>query len=193
MVEKIDKKSLILKGSMKVFSDKGYHKAKMEDIAKEAGVGKGTIYEYFDSKKALFQEMIKYGIDNYMEFLEELSSKEMSTKEKILSYCRYHGKLISDHVDMAQTLAGQSDIFSKEMKVWMLKSKEEMYKLIEGIIKVGVSRGELREDINQELAVLNIVGTTNQYYTKKIFFDRVKYDDIEHNLVLDIIFKGIGI
>jgi len=39
---------------MRVFSREGYHRAKMEAVAEEAGIGKGTVYEYFKSKTDLF-------------------------------------------------------------------------------------------------------------------------------------------
>ena len=39
---------------MRVFAREGYHRAKMEAVADEAGIGKGTVYEYFKSKTDLF-------------------------------------------------------------------------------------------------------------------------------------------
>ena len=39
---------------MQVFAREGYHRAKMEAVAEEAGIGKGTVYEYFKSKTDLF-------------------------------------------------------------------------------------------------------------------------------------------
>lgn len=54
IVDKEAKKMDIINAAVKVFSTKGMVKAKMADIALEAGVGKGTIYEYFRSKEDVF-------------------------------------------------------------------------------------------------------------------------------------------
>lgn len=56
MVDKKLKKQEILHAAMKVFAKKGVSKAKMVDIAQEAAIGKGTIYEYYHSKEKIFED-----------------------------------------------------------------------------------------------------------------------------------------
>ena len=59
---------------MQIFARDGYHKARMEDVAKEAGIGKGTIYEYFRSKTDLFLALHEYMLSELKSFyLKELS------------------------------------------------------------------------------------------------------------------------
>ncbi|MFM8439647.1 MAG: TetR/AcrR family transcriptional regulator, partial [Candidatus Kapaibacterium sp.] len=48
------KRDLLVRAAVTVFSQKGFHAAKMQEIADAAGVGKGTMYEYFDTKDELF-------------------------------------------------------------------------------------------------------------------------------------------
>ncbi|MFQ5553610.1 MAG: TetR/AcrR family transcriptional regulator, partial [Thermoplasmata archaeon] len=48
------KRKDILQAAMRVFARDGYHRAKIEAVAEEAGIGKGTVYEYFKSKTDLF-------------------------------------------------------------------------------------------------------------------------------------------
>ena len=57
MDEKQERRDNILEAAALVFSEKGYHQARVEEIAVQAGIGKGTVYEYFASKLELFQEM----------------------------------------------------------------------------------------------------------------------------------------
>ena len=59
MGEKTNKRELILAAAQEVFFEKGYHSATSEEIAKRAGIGKGTIYQYFDSKLEIFLEMLR--------------------------------------------------------------------------------------------------------------------------------------
>jgi len=54
IVDKEEKKNQIIKAAMPVFAKNGIAKSKMIDIAKNAGIGKGTIYEYFRSKEEIF-------------------------------------------------------------------------------------------------------------------------------------------
>ncbi|MGE5686064.1 MAG: TetR/AcrR family transcriptional regulator [Gemmatimonadota bacterium] len=48
----------ILDAALEVFGERGFAQAKLEDVARLAGVSKGTLYLYFDSKETLFREMV---------------------------------------------------------------------------------------------------------------------------------------
>lgn len=52
----------ILEAAMAVFAQKGFAAARMEDIAARAGVAKGTIYLYFDTKEAVFKALVRESI-----------------------------------------------------------------------------------------------------------------------------------
>ena len=62
---KTGKREAIIEAAIKVFSTKGYHNTRMEEIAATAGIGKGTIYEYFSSKLQLFQAMMENSLELY--------------------------------------------------------------------------------------------------------------------------------
>src|SRR6185312_14998593 len=52
----------ILDAALKVFAEKGFAAARMEDIAKRAGVTKGTIYLYFPSKEEVFKQLVREAV-----------------------------------------------------------------------------------------------------------------------------------
>jgi len=58
IVDKEKMRKSILKAAMRVYVAKGFHAASISDVAKEAGLGKGTIYLYFESKDALAVSLI---------------------------------------------------------------------------------------------------------------------------------------
>lgn len=49
----------VLEAALRVFSAKGYHQTRISDIIEEAGIARGTFYLYFDSKNAIFHELIE--------------------------------------------------------------------------------------------------------------------------------------
>lgn len=59
MERDMNKRERILDAAIEVFCVSGYEAASMADVAAKAGVGKGTIYLYFDSKESLFEEAYK--------------------------------------------------------------------------------------------------------------------------------------
>ena len=63
----IEKKQSIIRASYKLFSDKGYYKTNTAEIAQEAGVSTGIVYSYFQDKKDILLEVVKF----YISLLEE--------------------------------------------------------------------------------------------------------------------------
>ena len=53
VVDKEEMKQRIMDAAMIVYSDEGFHVATMDAIAKQSGLGKGTVYLYFKSKEAI--------------------------------------------------------------------------------------------------------------------------------------------
>ena len=68
VVDKEKKRRDILDAAMRVFAEKGFHRAKMEEIAVSANIGKGTIYEYFQSKTELFLSLHAHMLAQLREF-----------------------------------------------------------------------------------------------------------------------------
>ena len=74
IVDKAAKRQEILEAAIAVFVEKGYHSAKMADIAVAAGMGKGTLYEYFPTKESLPKEIFNLflaGVDDQLEKLRQ--------------------------------------------------------------------------------------------------------------------------
>jgi len=72
-VDRDQKKTDIALASLPVFS-KGFETANIDQIAKAAGIGKGTIYEYFDSKQEIFQTAVEVWIDQSTKTIRNLLS-----------------------------------------------------------------------------------------------------------------------
>lgn len=71
---KTDKRILILKALEDILPGKRFHEITLDEVAKAAGVGKGTIYLYFKDKDALFAELIGYQLDGLAEEISALQN-----------------------------------------------------------------------------------------------------------------------
>ncbi len=80
IVDKSERKQTIARGALEVFSRAGFEKATLASIAVECGVGKGTLYEYFNSKEDLFLEAVLLWMHQLeTETMNRLHSKTDST------------------------------------------------------------------------------------------------------------------
>ena len=85
IVDKDRKKREILLAAMKVFAGKGVKNSRMLDIAKEAGIGKGTIYDYFRSRDEILVEAFYLIMGDLDKRLESLLSHSVSPEAKVRS------------------------------------------------------------------------------------------------------------
>ena len=80
-VDKAAKQAEIVKHAADVFSQTGYHASKIQDIATAAGIGKGTVYEYFRTKDQLFLAVY----DAWMSEFEQIVQTRIDAAEDALS------------------------------------------------------------------------------------------------------------
>ena len=70
-----DLRPRISRAGLKVFAKKGYSKATVDDIAKEAGIAKGTVYLYFKDKPSLYISTIDEHFTGAVRFLEAIQKQ----------------------------------------------------------------------------------------------------------------------
>lgn len=104
IVDKQAKRKEILRAAMRVFAEKGVTDTKMIDIARAAGIGKGTIYEYFRSREELFQSAFEYLLRKIRAMMASRIDDAMTPEEKIrtgfLAYLDVATMQIEDFADI---------------------------------------------------------------------------------------------
>ncbi len=76
----------ILEAARRVFADKGYNSASVEDIARAAGIAKGTLYLYYPSKNDIYREALKRGLEALCDDLERKVGAERTCEAKIRAF-----------------------------------------------------------------------------------------------------------
>ena len=80
-----ERKQQIYEAAVACFGRQGYHLTTMDDIANEAGLSKGSLYWYFDSKKALFIAMFREVMEQFELTWEAVAASNDSATEKVLA------------------------------------------------------------------------------------------------------------
>ena len=189
-----EKKRQILTAAIKVFACKGFHYAKIEEIASDAGVGKGTVYEYFKSKQDLFQEMIKYINSLYLEkILTKLEEKD-TFKEKVQCLLATQLKFALEHKEMAQILMTDMPPLDDDFKKWFLECRKRQIQFIQDNVMYGIERGEIG-GYDSYLIAGAIAGAIN-YFGDSIMLngqDMAKNDlEAFSATFVDLLYRGIA-
>lgn len=79
-----ERRAQILRSARSVFIEKGFVAARVEDVAKRAGLSKGAVYFYFPSKRDLFMALVREEHENTYSFLEKAESDDRDAVVKVL-------------------------------------------------------------------------------------------------------------
>jgi len=100
-----EKRNLIMHSALHLFAEKGYHQASISQIAKRAGISKGLMYNYFDSKEALLGEIFQEGFNQAYENFDQ-NQDGILQKEEFVSFIYRLKTLINTNRSFWQLLAG---------------------------------------------------------------------------------------
>ncbi len=76
------RRSEIIEAALEIFAEKGYHAAKIEDIAARLKIGHGTFYRYFKNKLDIFNHVVEDIIARATEFVSDIDPREPDTLEE---------------------------------------------------------------------------------------------------------------
>lgn len=137
----------ILDAAFRVFGDRGLHRATLDDVARAAGITKGTIYLYFPSKAALFAAMLKARVTALMPLAEGAGGPAAgSTRERMTRFGRllYRFFRSPQYLNMFRAVVSEAAEFPDEAALlyrdWVLHANRRLA----DVLRAGVDTGELR-------------------------------------------------
>ena len=80
-----EKRALIMKVALELFAREGFQSASISKISSEAGISKGLMYNYFDSKEQLIKEIIEDGLDKLFSLIDP-NKDGIVTREEMENY-----------------------------------------------------------------------------------------------------------
>src|SRR6185295_2958946 len=104
----------ILEAALAVFAEKGFAATRMEDIAARAGVTKGTIYLYFDSKEEVFKSLVRQTIGGTLnQVVENAAAYQGPARDLLVLVLRTIGTFLrtSDRVVLPKIILAESGNF----------------------------------------------------------------------------------
>ncbi|HUV38991.1 MAG TPA: helix-turn-helix domain-containing protein, partial [Planctomycetota bacterium] len=85
---KRDRRSEIMRAAERLFTSRQYHEISLDDVIRDARVGKGTIYRYFKNKEDLFLQTAQSGFDEVCEVIHCEVPGDASFERQLVSACR---------------------------------------------------------------------------------------------------------
>ena len=135
----------ILLAALQAFGEKGIYNSRIEEVAAAAGIGKGTVYEYFRSKEELISAALRYEMETFANAVKNSADREGSVRDKLKAMVEtvmlHHQQNCHKMLDINPTTIGGS---MKDLKALFLEQNDRWLKWMEEIIGAGVDAGEIR-------------------------------------------------
>lgn len=190
-VNESDKRQRIIQAAIKVFASHGYHPARVEQIAAMADVGKGTVYEYFQSKEHVFQEVLAHIMEEYVQAISAVAGQADHVRERLEQLLLVNIEFVSRHRDMAQLLLSDHPSLGDEGHHKFIAQRNRCLAVMQQIISEGIASGQLRP-VNPELAALLLDGAVSAVAGQVIFSsDLLDWHDAT-NQIIEMLLQGMA-
>jgi len=152
----------ILLAAEKVFGARGYASSTMEAVAAEAGISKGSIYNYFKNKEDLFRQVFTQAVAASEDQTVRLLAEPLTAAEKLgrvlddwfarLGYYKRIGRLLLEF-----WVAAARESQDGELAGWFQEMYARWRGIMEAIIAQGIEAGEFRDDLDPPAAAALIL------------------------------------
>ncbi len=196
-----DKREQILDAAIKVFARNGYHGSRISDIASEAGIAYGLVYHYFKNKEEILGSIFEQRWGFFLDALEGIAAEDTSAEDKLLSVAALMLNAYRVRPDWVKVLVIEIQRSSRFAEPGQLRAVGQLFGTVAGIVKEGQERGELRSDLDPDIACYVFVGALEIAITslvlKLVEIDEQAPEGREHYLrvartVVDIFIRGVA-
>jgi AcrR family transcriptional regulator len=159
------KRARIIEAAMQHFAENGYSAARMGDIAAALGIAKGSIFQHFGSKDALFFEVYKRAVRSFSRYLDAPAEVRASGFFEVLNYwlVRTENLLRENWIPYRIYLLGNygTDLALKR-EINRFLTAEDPYGTVP-FVRFGIERGELRKEMDVEMIVAILDWTIERF------------------------------
>lgn len=142
---KDERRSQLLYAALDEFFEKGFSAARMDDIARRAKLSKGTLYLYFDSKKAMFQELIDELAIPKIEGIEQIARSAPSIDEALDRFALLGPMLVRESKlpILMKILIGDSQTFPDILADYRKNVLERILAAVASLLEREAERGAI--------------------------------------------------
>lgn len=175
----------ILLAARTVFGQKGFYETKMDDIAREAGIAKGTLYLYFKSKEELYECLIKMGLNFIEQSILEILRTPKPFSEKLREVIVYIIDILNENREFVLRIMYEMplvQIWKGDFKQKIFGEGQRLSESFKKFVSEGIKAGffiESDPDILTNALVGAITRPVFAYFLEKKDMERLKEDLFE--------------
>ena len=188
-----DKRSLITEAAIEVFAEKGFHQARVSDVARRAGVADGTIYLYFKNKEDLLLSIFEEKMDELLASLGAILEGVDDPVERIRRFAAFHFEQVRTNRSAAEVLQVELRLSNKFLKEYRPEKLWAYLGVFGQIVRDGQARGLFRTDIDSFVAMWSFFGALDELAMQWVLSRKHERFSLEQAAaqVADIFIRGL--
>ena len=187
---RVEHRRRLLEAATAEFAAKGFDGARVDDISLAAGLGKGTVYNYFESKQEVFREAVAAWFARIVEALEPLPP-DAPIREQLLSILRTDLKVSAEIEEFARVMYRETLRPNRDEVAALLPAVDPSDEALEAVIALGQESGEIRSDRSAaELTRVLRSLVSGLIFERWMPESRLALDDIPE-LAVDLYLQGV--
>jgi AcrR family transcriptional regulator len=158
-----DKRRLLLDAAVRVFARKGYHAARVGDIAEEAGVAYGLLYHYFSSKEEVLRNVFRETWRALIATIENVERGEDTPREQLRKVAEILLRSWKRDPDLVRVLV--LEVTRSQLLAGEMDEIVASFSVIQAIVERGQADGSIRGDLDARLASYVFYGAIDELLT----------------------------
>ena len=163
------KRQRILDAAIRTFGRRGYHDAKIADIAAAARVAEGTVYLYFRNKEDLFATVFDEKMDDLLARGREIVQAKASAADRLTGLVDLHLTYLASDRDLASLFQIELRRSARMLQRVIRSKLVDYFRLLGGVLKDGIENGEFRAQLSPRLAVRVLFGAADEIVSEWLF------------------------
>lgn len=159
---KADKRSLITEAAVEVFAERGFHQARVSDIARRAGVADGTIYLYFKNKEDLLLSVFEEKMDELLAGLRDALADTSDPLERIRRFARFHFDQVRENRSVSEVLQVELRLSNKFLKEYRPEKLWAYLGVFGQIVREGQAAGLFRAEVDPFITMWAFFGAMDE-------------------------------
>jgi AcrR family transcriptional regulator len=155
------KKKRIMQAAEQLFRTRQFHEITLDEVARVADVGKGTIYLYFSDKEDLFFQTAVAGFDEMCELLRQNATSGITFRDGLLRTCETVSGFFRQRRPLFLMMLSQGERAMERgggLRQRWLERRKNMTGAVAAIIAGGMASGDIRPDISAEILAEYLLG-----------------------------------
>jgi AcrR family transcriptional regulator len=142
------RRDAILRAALEEFSAHGFEAARLDDVARRAGIAKGTIYLYFSDKETLFQELVRAEISPVIATLEQVTHIDAPIRAIAGQFVELFVREIVEtrRKDVIRLVLSEGPRFPKLAEFYFREVVSRALAAVRGVLQRAAARGEFSND-----------------------------------------------